>query len=250
MIYHVLNGDALIERFLLTGLGNQMVVARECLVEGNLEGDTVTEFYRTRAGYIKGRYGETEDTYYGRVAGEFNKLMQAPNDSEFNLWFGYDLFCQVNLWYIISLLNDLEKEKAIYLVYPTYLRGDDIWNDFGNASPADLTGCYNRRMRVNSIGISLGKDLWTAYKNSDFAWLEELSKTDSPYFPHLREICQAHLERFPTNGGKGRPEKAVEQLIEEGASDFNTVFNKFSQREGIYGFGDLQVKQIFENVKG
>ena len=249
MIYHVLNGDALIERFLLTGIGDQVVVARECLVEGSLNGDSHTEFYRTRARYIEGRYGEAESNYYTRVVSEFQKLMQAPDGSEFNLWFGYDLFCQVNLWYIFSLLNDLKRKLAIYLVYPSYLTGNNIWDDFGNASPEDLRGCYTRRLRVDSIGTALGSDLWTAYKHADFARLEELSRTNSPYFPHLKEVCEAHLLRFPAEGDRGRPEKVVEQMLKDGVSDFNTVFRMFSQTEGIYGFSDLQVKQIYEMVK-
>lgn len=249
MIFHVLNGDALTERFLATGLGNQMVVARECLVEGSLEGDTLTDFYKTRASFIEERYGNTEANYYTKAVAELDKLLEAPGGSEFNLWFGYDLFCQVNLWFILSLFNSPEKQQVVHLVYPSYLKGDDIWKDFENASPADLTGCFNRRLRVDSAGITLGKDLWSAYKNADFAQLDKLSRTNSPYFPYLREVCKAHLERFPADGGKGRPEKAVEQLIKEGPSDFNIVFRKFSQREGIYGFSDLQVKQIFDRAQ-
>lgn len=248
MIYHVLNGDALTGRFSETRLTGQMVVARECLVEGNLEGDTLADFYKNRAGYIQTRYGETEGNYYQKVVAELDKLVQVPEGSEINLWFGYDLFCQVNLWFIFSLLDDSHKKHSIYLVYPSYLSGDDVWDDFGNATPEILTGCYNRRLRVDLGGIALGTDLWTAYKDADFAKLEELSKTGSPYFPYLREVCQAHRDRFPA-GEKGRPEKVVEQLIKkEEPSTFNTVFRKFSQLEGVYGFSDLQVKQIFDTV--
>ncbi|HUH32306.1 MAG TPA: hypothetical protein VLZ28_00050, partial [Daejeonella sp.] len=215
----------------------------------SLQGDTISDLYRTRANYIRGRYGETEDNYYRKVVAEFDKLTQAPDGSEFNLWFGYDLFCQVNLWYIISLLNDPEKQQALYIIYPTYLTGEDIWNDFGGADTADLTGCYNKRMLLDPVEMALGTALWNAYKNADLASLDELSRTDSPCFPYLREVCKAHLERFPADGVKGRPEQAVEQLIKEGPSDFSTVFHKFSRREGIYGFSDLQVKQIFDSVK-
>ncbi|MBD0333673.1 MAG: DUF1835 domain-containing protein, partial [Chitinophagaceae bacterium] len=40
MTYHILNGDALIGGFSATGLKGKMVVARECLIEGDLTGDT------------------------------------------------------------------------------------------------------------------------------------------------------------------------------------------------------------------
>lgn len=249
MIFHVLNGDALIGRFSDTHLDGQMVVARECLVEGNLSGETVEDFYKTRAAFIQGRYGEPCANYYIKVVAELDKLLQATESSEFNLWFGYDLFCQVNLWFILSLLNNPAKKNTIYLVYPSYLSGDNIWDDFGNATSEDLIGCYHRRLHLDSVGMNLATDLWTAFKYADSARLAKLSTTGSWYFPHLRAVCQAHLERFSCNGEKGRPERVIEQLITEGPSDFNTVFNKFSQREGVYGFSDLQVKQIFETVK-
>ena len=44
MIYHILNGDALIDRFSATGLKGEMVVARESLIEGDLSGDTRVAF--------------------------------------------------------------------------------------------------------------------------------------------------------------------------------------------------------------
>ena len=60
MIYHILNGDALIDRFSATGLKGKMVVARECLIEGDLTGDKPEEFYQTRANYLAAKYGESK----------------------------------------------------------------------------------------------------------------------------------------------------------------------------------------------
>ena len=88
MTYHILNGDALIKTFLDTGLNGEMVIARECLIEGDLGGETLTEFYKTRAKHIATTYDETEENYMARVVSEHEKLKDAPDDSEFNLWFG------------------------------------------------------------------------------------------------------------------------------------------------------------------
>ena len=32
------------------------------------------------------------------------------------------------------------------------------------------------------------------------------------------------------------------------STDFGTVFRIFNQQESIYGFGDLQVKRIFDTI--
>jgi hypothetical protein len=248
MTYHILNGDALIERFNATGLKGEKVVARECLIEGDLHGDSLPEFYQTRAKHIEKMYGESQSEYYVRVVNEFEKLQAVPDGSEFNLWFGYDLFCCANMWFILSILNSLSIQKIIFAVYPSYLKAYEVWNDFGGATPEDLITCFNSRTPFDEAGLRLGADLWTAYKNADLTKLETLSKQPSSCFPYLHEVCKAHIERFPKNGGKGKPERVIEDIVQNTSSDFHTVFTEFFKREGIYGFGDAQVKQLYDNV--
>ena len=248
MVYHVLNGDALTDRFLATGIGGETVITRECLIDGSLNGDTLSEFYQTRAKYIKDTLNENEEAYYAGAVNEFEKLSTAAGHAEFNLWFGYDLFCRANMWFILSLLNDLETTKEIFVVYPSYLGGDDVWKDFGSATPADLITCYNQRVKFDDEDLALGNNLWIAYKNNDLDTLEKLSRQHSVCFPYLQEVCKAHIERFPKNNEKSRPEKVIEEIIQSGTRDFYSVFSKFFSREGIYGFGDDQLKQIYDKV--
>src|SRR5260221_5854850 len=248
MTYHVLNGDALTERFLATGLPGETVITRECLIDGSLSGDTLSEFYQTRAKYIKDTYNEPEKGYYAGVVKEFEKLSGAADHSGFNLWFGYDLFCRANMWFILSLLNNLQIKKEIFVVYPSYLEADEIWKDFGSATPGDLMACFKERIKFSDEDLALGNNLWNAYKNNDLAVLGNLSKQNSGCFPYLHEVCRAHIERFPGNNEKSRPEKVIEEIIQNETRDFHSVFSKFFSREGIYGFGDSQVKQIYDKV--
>ncbi|WP_207431494.1 hypothetical protein [Sabulibacter ruber] len=247
MVYHVLNGDALLDRFSATGLNGEAVIMRECLIEGDVTGDTLPEFYRTRAAYLQATYPTVQESYYTKVVPQLEKLTSAPADAEFNLWFGYDLFCQVNLWFILSLLHK-QSHKEVFVVYPTYLSGTDVWQDFGLASAQDLLNCFQDRVKLNQEDLALGKDLWEAYKNGDPSRLEELSKRQSACFPYLREVCAAHLERFPGNGEKGRPEKAIEEIVQSAGPEFAAAFDAFSRKEGIYGFGDAQLRQIYDRV--
>jgi hypothetical protein len=92
----------------------------------------------------------------------------------------------------------------------------------------------------------LGSHLWKAYQENDFASLRLLSDRPSPCFNHLKEVCQAHIDRFPAQGTLGRPEKCVQEIMSDNTREFNQLFAEFSAREGIYGLGDLQVKRIFE----
>jgi hypothetical protein len=244
--YHVLNGDALVDRFNEAGIPGEMVVARECLVEGELSGDTPEEFYQTRAAYLGAAYHENPKDYFTEVAGEFEKLRQAADGTEFNLWFGYDLFCQANLWFVLSLLQSSPLQKQVYIVYPTFT--PDIWQDFGGATPADLVTCFQKRVAFTGKDLQLGANLWQAYKEADLAELQRLAQQTSDCFPYLEEVCRAHLERFPTTNQKGRPERVVANLLAEGYTSFPQLYQEFFKREGVYGFGDLQVKRIYDQA--
>jgi hypothetical protein len=39
------------------------------------------------------------------------------------------------------------------------------------------------------------------------------------------------------------------ELLAMGITDFDTLFSQFSKREGIYGFGDLQVRELLDSIK-
>ena len=244
--YHVLNGDALIDRFMEARLPGHCVVARECLIEGDLGGDILEESYGARADYLGAAYEANHKDYFAEVAGEFEKLRQAPDGAEFNLWFGYDLFCQANMWFVLWLLQSSPKQKQVYVVYPTFT--PDIWQDFGRATPADLLACFQKRIAFTDKDLQLAAELWLAYKKNDLATLGRLSQQPSSAFPYLQDVCQAHIERFAPPAEKGRPERVVAEILASGHKEFSAVFVEFFRREGVYGFGDVQVKKMYDEA--
>ena len=78
--------------------------------------------------------------------------------------------------------------------------------------------------------------------------LTRLSKNQSSAFPYLQEVVKAHIDRFPKDGTKGRPEQVIEDIILNGSADFGEVFSEFWNRESIYGFGDVQLKYLYDKV--
>jgi len=48
----------------------------------------------------------------------------------------------------------------------------------------------------------------------------------------------------------GRPSQSLIRIINElNTVEFEPIFREFSKREDIYGFGDLQVKRLFNEIK-
>lgn len=246
MIYNILNGDSLAYSFPDAKIAGDIIVVREGLIDGDLSGNNLQDFWHSRAKYM----GLTEAAYHDQVASEFEKIMNAPDDSEFNLWFEYDLFCQVNMWFVISIINSLPIKKKVYAVYTSYLDSNNkhFWNGFGPANWSQLQVCFADRILLSDADLQLGQDLWTAYKNHNFEELICLAKSQSFAFPYLQEVVKAHIDRFPKDGTNGRPEKVIEDITKNISTDFHEVCKEFWNRESIYGFGDTQLKSIYDKV--
>lgn len=246
MIYNILNGDSLAYSFPNAKIEGDVIVVREALIDGDLSGDNLREFWQTRANYI----GLTETEYHNNVVKEFEKITNAPDSSEFNLWFEYDLFCQVNMWFVISIINSLPIKKKVFAVYTSYLdkTNKQFWNGFGQANSDELKICYANKISLSEADINLGTDLWKAYQNGNLEELVNLTKNQSLAFPYLQEVVKAHVDRFPKDGTKGRPEKVIEDITKNISTDFYKVFEEFYKRESIYGFGDTQLKSLYDKV--
>ncbi|MBL4704861.1 MAG: DUF1835 domain-containing protein, partial [Flavobacteriales bacterium] len=116
--YHILNGDSLKDQF-PDNISGEIIVARECLVDGNVNGLDLAELFQTRARFISQNYdGYTAHDYYEKSVPEFQKMQDITSDADINLWFEDDLFCQVNFWFVIHLLSSSIQDNRIFLIRP------------------------------------------------------------------------------------------------------------------------------------
>jgi len=248
LIFHILNGDALAEKFPKEAVEGERIVLRECLVEGPVDGDTPAAFWQTRAQFIAGTYGETAAGYKARVVAEVEKIRRIPGGAEVNLWFEHDLFCQVNTWFVLSLLEPRQDNLLINRVMPQPEAGADVWRGFGPSDGERLVAAYWNRVPLTRPDLALGRDLWEAYRRHDLSALQALAARASRGFPYLREVVQAHLERYPDAGGKPRPVAVLADIVRAGTTDFPAICREFFRREGVYGFGDSQVRSLLAQV--
>ena len=116
MVYNILNGDSLAYSFPDAKIKGEIIVVREGLIDGKLSGDNLHDFWQSRARYMR----ITETEYNNSVVKEFEKIINAPDHSAFNLWFEYDLFCQVNMWFVISIINSLPIKKKVFANFMRY----------------------------------------------------------------------------------------------------------------------------------
>ncbi len=215
-------------------------MARECLVDGDVAGNTLEEVVLSRVKSMYEMYGTSKEEYLQKVVPEFRKLANI-DEGEVNLWFEDDLFCQVNFWFVCSLL--VAKSISVYLIRPT----GSLQYGFAGYKPEELPELFRNRVLLSEPQIKQFSQLWKAYQNNDPERLTELSKSLAQDFPFVAEAVQAQLSRFPY--GNGLPEHSLTEIMTElNSHDFGTVFKEFSKRHPIYGFGDLQVKRLFDQL--
>jgi hypothetical protein len=240
MKIHVLAGDALAEQFRQTNIGGEIIICRECLIEGDLKAKNRQDFWNVRANFIKSAYDEPEEKYFQNVVAEFQKLDDLSPETEVNLWFEYELFCQANLWFCLFLLSSTN--ASVYRVAPIVRDENEIWKGFGDLNAEDLEKCFAAREKFEKDDVLLGANLWEAYQNADYDRLERLSETKSKCFPYLKEVCRAESEK------NTRPKEILMEINKESIKDFPEIFSEFSRRAGVYGFGDAQVKRILQEI--
>jgi hypothetical protein len=238
MIIHVLPGDAYVDTFRETGIEDEVAIFRECLIEGDHDGDGLPDFWQTRERFLSAAYPDVEESYVDHVVKEIEKFSSATEGDEINLWFEYELFCSTNYWFCLYLLKDSDAD--IYRVAPTLRDASTKWLGFGSFPASEMGECFAHRVKLNADDIKLGRDLWLAFKSGDKDRLLELGSSASPAFPYLIYVTEAAHE-IDT-----KPRQILNEIAAEGKRDFTEIFPEFTKRAGVYGFGDVQVRRIME----
>jgi hypothetical protein len=240
MIYHVLPGDAVLEQFKKTEVDGEVIVCREAMIVGPIDAKSPDEFWDARAKFVLSEYSEDEIVFHERVADELERLTDITPDDEVNLWFEYELFCSVNMWFCLTTLKD--SGANLYRVEPIVLSEEERWSGFGKLDADKLRDCFDARQLFTQSDIKLGSYLWAAFVQRDSQTLHELSNSSSPRFPYLDEVARAAAEI------ETKPSEILRELKSKGLSEFESVFPEFAKRAGVYGFGDLQVQRLPDNL--
>ncbi|MEM7369762.1 MAG: DUF1835 domain-containing protein [Bacteroidota bacterium] len=243
MTYHILNGDALKQQF-PSELAGEVLVCKECLIDGPVKADSLQAFYQLRMAFLQQAYGASREKYLQTVQSQFEAILAIPEGAKVHLWFEDDLFCQINCWFVCALLA--EKSVIVRLVRPV---GSNLQYGFGGLSSDGLVSSFQASSPMSRQDLSEFAQLWRAYQAADLALLQQLGQNLQEAFPFLMPAIDAHIARIPTEENIGRPSATILEIMEVTASrDFGTIFQEFSKRESIYGFGDLQLRRLYDQI--
>ena len=241
---HVLNGDSLASSF-PASLPGEIAVVRECLVDGPVKAHSIEELWVIRDKFLSKNYvGAAEEDYFTKVVPEFEKIMTASSETQVYLWFENDLFCQVNLWFVMHLLK--KHKGSVYLVTPT----TDLIEGFGGMNQLQLEKAYRDAKLLTTNEEHILSHMWELYERPDISEALTLSKQVNPELPFLLPAVQAWKDSIPHGEYPGKPKEALKEISAQlGTDDFGKIFRAFHVKYAIYGYGDLQVKRLWEELK-
>ncbi|MBD1393700.1 DUF1835 domain-containing protein [Mucilaginibacter glaciei] len=245
-ILHVLNGDATLDAFEQTGLDGDVMVWREVLSEGPVSRNVSAAcFWERRLEFIKVAFDENEENYRESVLIPLEKLSE-PYD-EINLWFEYDLHCQVNLLGVMMLLEQQTNlsERAVYLICPVEVPEVEDFAGMGELNADQLEGLYdNARVQLGEYDFTLATEAWDLYVKSDAkslqSWIDE-----TPFWgnmPQLPIAMQAHLSRLDfDDSGLNGIHRALLKIYKSGITTKADIYREFWRTQKIYGMGDKEL---------
>jgi hypothetical protein len=245
-ILHILNGDSMLQGFNGTGFDGDTLVWREVLSEGPLEENIASgSFWKMRSAWIGKTFDDNAGDYEEKVISQLSKLY-GPYQ-EINLWFEFDLHCQVNMLGVIMMLSkqtDLSA-PAIYLICPDSYPGIADFRGMGELDESQLEYLYdNIRVQLGEPDFFVAAEAWKVYVKNDAAklnkWLNENNYWGNLYL--LKPALQAHAKRLQVNpAGLNSIEQQLLNIYNTGIKDKRGIYNAFWQTGKIYGMGDMEI---------
>lgn len=242
---HILNGDALAMKFPQSIPGEKIIV-REALIDGPVKADSMEEFWQIRNKFINENYPDASDLYYSKLSvAEFKKILTVPPDSKIFCWFEEDLFCQVNLWFVIYLLHHHPGDVFLVLPYP------DSPYHFSSLSELDLVDSFESKAHfLNTKEREILETLWQHFQNEEIYEALQIGNLFNERFPFLKQAIEAWRDMIPVGDYPGKPKATLVEIQKElQTEEFEPIFTEFQKRLPVYGFGDLQVKRLLKEMK-
>ena len=224
---HLLNGDATLAVF-PSSLPGHRAVWRDIMVEGPPVDDGAV-----RAAWLAPRLGVTPDDYERGWREGQATLARAAAEDEVILWFEQDLFCAVNLWFV---LGRLPPTTPVSLVFPPL---GETFDGLGTLRSAELAQLFESRRRRPGATRAEANVLWHAYADSN---PNALAQTHAS-LDFSDEAIRLHLGRFPsTIHGVDEIELATLRALVPGPRTFGDLFRAVTHAPPLrrHGMGDVQ----------
>ncbi len=197
---HVTNGESAANTLRQTGLGGSVLAWDDALHEGPVPPVPPAELRRIRARFLADAGWGTMPAVRAELERRDELLLEAES---LVLWFEHDLYDQLQLIQVLSLIEFAELIDA-----GTFL---------GPLSADELEALWPRRARVSDEQLALARGAWDAFRAPDPTGLELLVARGTPELPLLGPALRRLLEELPdARDGLSRSERQLLEALEDG----------------------------------
>jgi len=240
---HIHNGESTAGTLREFGFPGEHLAFQEVLIAGPTPSGLSQEDWReTRAKYLAEAYDLDVEECLKSFIKQEAAIEKFVDHDETILWFEHDLFCQINLIYLLDWFakQSIGKTKLSLICIDAF-PGIEDFRGLGQLTGEQLASLFEGRQQVTEEQFSTATQAWTAYCSTDPRDIAHLLDVDTQALPFLRNALLLHLTRFPSVfNGLGRIENKALELILQGESEFKTLFPRFASAEAVYGLGDSQ----------
>ncbi|HSE38161.1 MAG TPA: RNA polymerase subunit sigma-24 [Blastocatellia bacterium] len=240
---HIHNGDSTAGTLREFGFPGEHKAFQEVLMEGPTPGGlSADEWLETRARFLADDYEVNIEDCARNLREQEAWLSKFSGHDETILWFEHDLFCQVNLIYLLDWLSKQSSGNTrLSLVCVSGFPGVQDFRGLGQLTGEQLASLFDQRHEVTDSELKLAARAWASYCSADPREIQRLIEDDTSVMPFLGRALRLHLARFPSvKNGLGRVENTALEMIATGAIGFKQLFPKFGTAQSGYGLGDSQ----------
>jgi hypothetical protein len=241
---HIHNGDSTANTMKESGFPGEHFAFREALATGPTpQGLSQDEWLSARAEFLAAGSELDAGNVRRDLSAQDKTLGDVSGRDEVILWFEHDLFCQINLIYLLNRFSRQGMNKArLSLICIGEFPGRENFRGLGELSAEQMASLFDVRHEVTEAEMGLARKAWSAFCSPDPRGVEDLIAEDMSALPYLRGALAQHLARFPSvKNGLGRAENKLLEFISEGVTDFRRICKMFFEAEPAYGLGDYQV---------
>jgi hypothetical protein len=242
---HIHNGDSTAGTLREFGFPGEHLAFQEILMEGPTPGGlSPEEWVRVRAKFLAEAYEQkTEEDCEKNLLVQQAALAKFAEHDETILWFEHDLFCQINLIYLLDWFSKQPRGTTrLSLLCIGEFPGKPGFRGLGELTGEQLASLFERRHEVADAEFELATRAWAAYCANHPEEITRLVEEDTAAMPFLANAIRLHLTRFPSvRNGLNRIEDKSLEMILNGASGFKSLFPLFGKSYPVYGMGDSQL---------
>lgn len=239
---HLHNGESTANTLREFGFPGEHVAFREVLMAGPTPADlSPDKWLELRAKYLCEEYELKLDDRTSDLLTQEATLQRVSEYDEATLWFEHDLFCQINLIYLLDWFSKQSPDETrLSLICIGEFPSVKDFRGLGQLTGEQLASLFDGRHEITEQEFSLAMRAWAAYCSSNPEPIQRLLEEDTSAMPFLAAALRLHLARFPSvKNGLGRIENKALELISDGATSFKSLFRKFAAADPAYGLGDL-----------